>query len=80
MHWTESHWVTEERCIFQYEGVFSQGMLIMYGVMHFHVFKIDIVFLSNLPPPPPLTTALHRILTPAKVLVLVDKVRRDLND
>lgn len=43
MHWTESHWVTEERCIFQYEGVFSQGMLMMYGVMHFHVFKIDIL-------------------------------------
>lgn len=54
-------------------------MLIMYGVMHFHVFKIDILSFF-LTPPPPLTTALHRILTPAKVLVLVDKVRRDLND
>ena len=80
MHWTESHWVTEERCIFQYEGVFSQEMLIMYGIMHFHVFKTDILSFFLTPPPPPLTTALHRILTPAKVLVLVVKVRRDLND
>ena len=55
-------------------------MLMMYGVMHFHVFQIDILSFFLTPPPPPLTTALHRILTPAKVLVLVDKVRRDLND
>ena len=53
MHWTESHWVTEERCIFQYEGAFPQGMLMMYGVMHFHVFKIDILSFFLTPPLPP---------------------------
>ena len=54
MHWTESHWVTEERCIFQYEGAFPQGMLMMYGVMHFHVFQIDILSFFLTPPPSPL--------------------------